>query len=212
MKYPTDDLHEITAITLNDYNSTADSFWHGTRDHDVSQNIDALLRNIAGEKPFTILDFGCGPGRDLKHFTDLGHHAVGLEGAEQFAVMARTFSGCEVWQQNFLELKLPNNYFDGIFANATLFHVPSKELARVLKQLHATLKPGGVLFSSNPRCAEGEGTREGWNRDRYGAFHDLDNWRHYLNTAGFTEIEHYYRPEGLPLAQQPWLASVWRAQ
>jgi len=205
-----EDLREITAATLNDYNSTAEAFWRGTRDHDVSQNINALLRNIAAEKPFTILDFGCGPGRDLKRFTELGHVAVGLDGAEQFATMARTFSGCEVWQQNFLELNLPDNYFDGIFANATMFHIPSKELPRVLKQLHASLKPGGILFSSNPRSFDDRGMQEGWNRGRYGTFHGIESWRNYLTTAGFSEIEHYYRPDGLPLEQQPWLASVWR--
>jgi SAM-dependent methyltransferase len=42
-------------------------------------------------------------------------------------------------------------HFDGVFANASLFHVPSQALPRVLAQLHATLKPGGVLFSASPR-------------------------------------------------------------
>jgi hypothetical protein len=68
------------------------------------------------------------------------------------------------------------------------------------------LKPGGVLFSSNPR-GRGE---EGWNGGRYGAFHDLHAWRQYLTAAGFVELEHYYRPPGLPRELQPWLASVWR--
>ncbi|HYH42031.1 MAG TPA: class I SAM-dependent methyltransferase, partial [Burkholderiales bacterium] len=94
----------------------------------------------------------------------------------------------------------------GVFANASLFHVPSAALPRVLNQLHTTLKPRGVLFSSNPR---GE-NQEGWNGGRYGAYHDLEAWRRYVSAAGFTEVEHYYRPEGLPREQQPWLATVWR--
>ena len=121
--------------------------------------------------------------------------------------MARTHSGCEVWEQDFLRLDLPPERFDGIFANASLFHIPNQELPRVLGELRATLKPGGVLFSSNPRGDN----EEGWNRGRYGAYHDLETWRDYLTQAGFTEIEHYYRPPGLPREQQPWLASVWRA-
>jgi len=67
--------------------------------------------------------------------------------------MARAHSGCEVWQQDFLQLELPENYFDGVFANAALFHVPRQELPRVLLELHATLKPGGVLFSARTRAA-----------------------------------------------------------
>ena len=196
----------ISAGTLAHYNNRAESFWEGTRGHDVSQNIAALLRHLEGNAPQTILDLGCGPGRDLKTFTDLGHHAIGLEGASRFVEMAREHSGCEVWEQNLLALDLPAERFDGVYANAVLFHVPSAELARVLGELHRTLKPRGVLFSSNPR---GQG-QEGWNGDRYGVYHELSAWQAYMKAAGFEELEHYYRPAGLPIEQQPWLASVWR--
>lgn len=192
--------------TLAYYEQRAEQFRAGTWDHDVSQNIDALLRHIQAKPPFVILDLGCGPGRDLRAFTRLGHKAVGVEGAAAFVAMARAESGCEVWQQDFLHLELPQAYFDGIFANASLFHVPSKELPGVLGQLRASLKPGGVLFSSNPRG----GNDEGWNRGRYGVYHNLEGWRRYLAGGGFVELEHYYRPTGLPREQQPWLASVWR--
>ena len=120
--------------------------------------------------------------------------------------MARAHSGCEVWQQDFLKLDLPDNHFDGVFANAALFHVPSQELPRVLLELKASLKPGGVLFSSNPRGHN----EEGWSQGRYGVYHDLDAWRRYMSVAGFVELSHYYRPAGLPRERQPWLASVWR--
>ncbi|RML41441.1 hypothetical protein ALQ95_04247 [Pseudomonas syringae pv. ribicola] len=206
MKLDPQTLAQITATTVSHYNRVADDFREGTRDHDVSQNIDALLRHIERSAPWQILDFGCGPGRDLKTFTAMGHIAVGLDGSERFAEMARAETGCEVFQQNFLELDLPQGRFDGIFANAVLFHIPRQELPRVLRELYATLKPGGVLFSSNPR---GE-NQEGWNGERYGAYHDLETWRQLLTDAGFTELEHYYRPAGLPRDQQPWLASVWR--
>lgn len=200
------DLDQISAVTLAYYNQRAEDFRAGTRDHDVSQNIDALLRHVDGEAPFTILDFGCGPGRDLNVFASLGHWVIGLDGAECFAQMARADTGCEVWQQDFLKLDLPAGRFDGVFANASLFHVPNRALPRVLGQLHATLKPGGVLFCSNPHGAN----VEGWNGGRYGAYHDLETWRCRMIDAGFVELEHYYRPAGLPCEQQPWLASVWR--
>jgi SAM-dependent methyltransferase len=200
------ELKKISAATLSYYELRAEEFRAGTRDHDVSQNIEALLRHIEAEAPLVILDFGCGPGRDLKTFAGRGHTAIGLEGAAAFAAMARADSGCEVWQQDFLELDLPPARFDGIFANASLFHVPSRELPRVLRQLRETLKPRGVLFSSNPH-GHGE---EGWNRGRYGAYHDLQAWRRAVSDAGFIELEHYYRPTGLPRDQQPWLATVWR--
>lgn len=206
MTLPREELAAISARTLEHYNARAADFWQGTRDHDVRQNIEALLRHIHGMPPFRILDFGCGPGRDLAAFRALGHDAIGLEGSPPLAAMAREHSGCEVWEQDFLALKLPEGSFDGIFANASLFHIPRQELPRVLGELHAALKADGVLFSSNPRGAN----EEGWNRGRYGVYHDLEAWSAFMRDAGFVELEHYYRPPGLPREQQPWLATVWR--
>jgi len=200
------DLAEISRKTLAYYEERAREFWEGTRNHDVSQNIDALLEAIEGEGPFRILDLGCGPGRDLLALAERGHQPIGLDGAEAFVRMARERAGVEVWQQDFLALKLPAAHFAGVFANASLFHVPTRELPRVLGELFDCLKPGGVLFASNPR---GDNL-EGWSGGRYGALHDLEHWRAFALGAGFEEIRHYYRPDGLPRAQQPWLASLWR--
>lgn len=195
-----------SAGTLAHYQANAGRFWEGTKDHDVTQNYAALLGAIEGPPPFTILDFGCGPGRDLAYFRSLGHEAVGLDGCRAFCEMAREHSGCEVLEQDFLALDLPAGRFDGIFANASLFHVPAAELPRVLGELRAALKPRGVLFSSNPRG----NNEEGWHGERYGCYWDLERWRSIVTAAGYEEIAHYYRPSGKPRAEQPWLATVWR--
>lgn len=209
------ELLEASRITLSHYEEGAESFWQGTRDHDVSQNVAALFRYLptlaTPPKPATptratILDLGCGPGRDLVTFRDLGHVAVGLDGSERFVQMARQHSGCEVLHQDLLKLDLPPLRFDGIFANASLFHVPSQELPRVLGELWASLRADGVLFASNPHGPN----QEGWSGDRFCCYLDLDTFRLFLTNAGFVELEHYYRPSGKPREQQPWLASVWR--
>ena len=151
----------------------------------IADGVPVILRGIASHLPLV---------------------AVGLEGAARFADMARACSGCDVWQQDFSQLDLPDQHFDGIFANASLFHLPSQALPRMLQALHASLKTGGVLFSSNPHGQN----EEGWFGGRYGAFYDLETWHRHLSGAGFVELTHYYRPEGVPRHQQPWLASVWR--
>jgi len=199
-------LRRVSDKTIGHYDRSAEGFWHGTRDHDVSQNYEALLEAIEGEPPYAILDLGCGPGRDLRYFRSLGHDVTGLDGSSAFVAMARRHSGCDVLHQNFLAMALPESRFDGVFANASLFHVPSQELPRVLAELGKSLKPRGVLFCSNPRGDNDEGL----NGDRYSCFFDLDTWRGYVTAAGFIEVQCYFRPPGLPRHQQPWLVTVFR--
>jgi SAM-dependent methyltransferase len=199
------DLQHISRQTIAHYNGRADQFRAGTQDHDVSQNQAALLRHIRTARPWRLLDFGCGPGRDLQSFSAMGYEVIGLDGAEHFCTMARESSGCEVWQQDFLSLSLPTGYFDGIFANASLFHVPSQELPRVLRQLYDCLKPDGALLSSNPHGDN----HEGWQHQRYASLHRPARWQAHMETAGFVQQESYYRPAHLPPAQRPWFVSVW---
>jgi len=199
-------VSSTSARTLAHYQAHAARFWEGTKDHDVTQNYAALLDAIEGPAPYTILDFGCGPGRDVAHFQSLGHVAVGLDGCHAFCEMARRYTGCEVLEQDFLSLDLPAARFDGVFANASLFHVPAADLPRVLRELRDALEPRGVLFSSNPRG----NNEEGWHGERYGCYWDLEHWRALVIAAGFEEIAHYYRPQGKPREEQPWLATVWR--
>jgi SAM-dependent methyltransferase len=199
-------VSSISQKNIAHYDQNAISYHEGTIDHDVSQNINALINAINSEHPLHILDFGCGPGRDLLTFQKLGHVAIGLEGSSRAAQLARVNSGCEVLVQDFLNLHLPKDYFDGIFAHASLFHVPNQHLPKVLYDLWLSLKPNGILFSSNPRG----NNEEQWIGDRFGSYHDLDGWRSFMAKTDFIEIEHYYRPSGLSFEKQPWLASVWR--
>ncbi len=203
MSRKTEKLDEIETVTIGHYNKNAEAYWYGTKDHDVTQNYAAFLAPFPKEKILDILDFGCGPGRDLKYFLSLGHRPVGLDGSEVFCSMAHQYTGCQILQQTFLNLDLPSQSFDGIFANASLFHVPSQELPRVLFDLYTALRPGGIIFSSNPR-----GNDEGWSGQRYGHYMQLDASMLFLEEAGFEVIEYYYRPFGKPKHKQPWLAIV----
>jgi SAM-dependent methyltransferase len=194
---------DYTKETIRHYGANATAFWEGTKDHDVNQNYAALLTRLPARTGMRLLDFGCGPGRDLLHFKNRGHEVVGIDGCEQFCVMAREYTGCEVLHQNFLELDLPNIGFDGIFANASIFHIQKTHLARVLLELNSALKINGLLFMSNPR-----GSQENFDGARYGNYMELDEYSEFLNNAGFEVVDHYYRPTGWPREEQPWLAMV----
>ena len=102
-------------------------------------------------------------GRDLLELTRRGHRAVGVEGSAQFVALAKS-KGCEVLQQDLVDLTLPANGFDAVFANAVIFHVPREALPTVLAQIHQALRAGGVFFCSN---AHGFGEdKEGWTGGR----------------------------------------------
>ena len=200
-----EDLEAIEQRTVRHYDAKADSFWERTKEHDVSQNRELFLRACVKGKPLDILDFGCGPGRDVKYFKALGHLPVGLDGSEVFCRFARTYAECPILHQTFLNLDVPTGRFDGVFANASLFHVPSQELPGLLKKLHRALRSGGILFSSNPR-----GNREGWKGQRYGNYMEFETSKSYLEQSGFEIVDHYYRPANKPRKEQPWLAIVSR--
>jgi len=201
------DLVEIEKLNIAHYDENAESFRIGTKDHDVSQNIAALIDALPKEKTLDILDFGCGPGRDMCVFKSMGHRPTGLDGSKEFCKMAVKQSGCPTLNQQFLKLELEENRYDGIFANASLFTVPSQELPRVLKELHSALRKDGILFSSNPR-----GNAEGWQGQRYGHYMEFEASEAFLQQSGFKIINHFYRPEGMPREHQPWLAIVSQRQ
>ena len=206
IKHSPEALDEIERITVSHYEASAEAFWIGTKNHDVSQNTGAFLNALAPDGVQDILDLGCGPGRDLYTFKQLGHRPIGLDGSASFVAMARAHSGCPVLHQGFLGLDIGVGCFDGVFANASLFHVPSQELPQVLETCHRALRPGGILFMSNPR-----GDAEGWQGDRYGNYLEFEQSSAQLEAAGFSVLDHYYRLQGRPRNQQSWLAIVCQA-
>ena len=190
-------------LTILHYQNNSESFWEGTKDHDVNQNYAALQTRLPGIEGVKILDLGCGPGRDLKHFAKRGYTPTGLDGCPNFCEMAREYSGCEVWQQDFCDMTLPTEHFNGIFANASLFHIPRSSFLSALKQLHNSLLENGILFCSNPR-----GDREQFDGRRYGNYMEYEEYEEFFKLAGFEILDHYYRPHGWPREEQPWLAMV----
>ena len=189
-------MQEHEQLTIAEYQATAESFREGTWDHDVSQNRDALVAAMP-RNPGKILDLGCGPGRDLLAFKRQGHTAIGLDATPAFVEMAGQATDCEVWQQSFFNLDLPPETFDGIFANASLLHVPHSQMVKVLKDLHQALVPGGAIIISICR-----GDSEGYSVRPTG-YRFVSGWEYEtlapcLEQADFEILHHYYRPPGLP--------------
>ena len=105
--------------------------------------------------------------------------------ARPFVQMARAHAGVPVLHQDFHALDLSPASFDGIFANASLFHVPTAHLPRSSSTCTRRSSPGGALFCSNPRPPESEPSREGFLGERYASHLDLEDWRALFTAAGF---------------------------
>lgn len=201
-------MEQHEQVTITEYQATAESFREGTWNHDVSQNRNALVAAIP-KNPGKILDLGCGPGRDLMAFKSQGHTVVGLDATPAFVEMAQQACGCEVWQQSFLSLDLPPETFDGIFANASLIHVPRAEMVRVLKDLWRSLVPSGAIMMSMVR-GDGEGYNVRPTGYRYVAGWEYETLAPCVEQANFEILDHYYRLPGLPREQQSWIVIVAR--
>jgi SAM-dependent methyltransferase len=192
--------------TIAHYDRHAEAYRSAALGHAIPENHAAFLSALPGGRASDLLDLGCGAGRDLAALKEAGHRVLGLDGSPAAAAMARAHSGCAVLVQDFLALDLAPASFDGIFANASLFHVPSAELPRVLADLSAALRPGGVLFANNPVGA-GE---EGWAEDRWICLWQPRRWSATVAAAGFRKILEFRRPPGRPRSEQLWLATLWR--
>jgi SAM-dependent methyltransferase len=196
----------LSQTTIAHYERHAAEYLRFTLSHDIGENYAAFLGALQETGGTRILDLGCGVGRDLRHFRDLGYEAVGLDGAEAMAETARGLTGCPVWRQDFLALDLPQADFDGVFANASLFHVPPRRLPAVLAAIRGALRLNGVFFASNPSG----GDEEGWFDERYVCLYAQRTWCRIVRQAGFRRIGLFHRPPGLPRRRQTWLATLWR--
>lgn len=149
---------------MNYYDLNAEEFFSDTVNADMSTHHDEFLKNLP-EKA-CILDAGCGSGRDAKLFKSLGYNVTAIDGSVEMCKLASKHSGINVKHMQFQEIDFKNE-FDGIWASASLLHVPSCEIADVLKRLKDSLKENGILYASF-KYGDFEGERNG----RY--FNDLD--------------------------------------
>ncbi|MDK2962432.1 MAG: hypothetical protein PWP20_1558 [Eubacteriaceae bacterium] len=131
--------------TLNYYNQTAKDFVADTVSADLSQIHQRFLSYLPANA--TILDLGCGSGRDAKAFIEAGYTVTAVDGAEECCKLAETLIGRPVDCLLFDQLE-EDSQFDGIWACASLLHVPFAELPDIFNRIVTALKPGGTFYAS----------------------------------------------------------------
>ena len=145
--------------TLMYYDKNAEVFINETRNVDFSGIQNLFLSKL--EKASLILDFGCGSGRDTKYFLDHGYSVEVVDGSAEMCRAASQYTGIEVKQMLFQELKEQEKY-DGIWACSSILHLTAIELKDVLKKMSAALKRNGIAYVSFKY-----GTFEGKRNGRY---------------------------------------------
>ena len=132
-------------ITLNYYNTHAKDFIQGTVAVDFHITQDRFLAQL--EKGASILDFGCGSGRDTKYFLERGYAVEATDGSAELCKLASEYTGIKVKQMLFSELDAVEKY-DGIWACASILHLAWEELVAVLQKMVLAVKAGGVIYTS----------------------------------------------------------------
>ena len=142
----------MTDRNVEYYDKNADSFFAGSINADMAEDRRGFLEYVpSGGK---ILDAGCGSGRDSKAFLDAGYEVVAFDASEEMRRRASEYIGREVLNLRFEDMSFDNE-FDGIWASASLLHVPMDELPEVMRRINRALKPGGAIYAS---FKYGEGT------------------------------------------------------
>ena len=143
--------------TLEFYDRHTDDFISGTLEADMEETRTRFASYLPDHA--LILDFGCGSGRDTKAFLQAGYQVEAADGSEEICIKASEYTGIHVQRMLFSELCEINKY-DGIWACASILHLPREELRGTLQKIETALKPGGVLYTSF-KYGTFEGIRDG---------------------------------------------------
>ena len=167
--------------TLKYYNENAQSFASGTVSVKFTEVQDKFLEKLNPDA--YILDFGCGAGRDTKYFLSRGYQIDAIDGSEQLCRIASKYTGIKVRQMLFQELDEKEKY-DGIWACASILHLPKRQLREVLENMYAALKSKGWIYISF-KYGEFEGERNG----RYFTDFTTDTFKDFIHDMHGLKIE-----------------------
>ena len=164
--------------TIDYYENNADSFAAGTVEVDFADVQDRFLSYLPDAG--TVLDFGCGSGRDTKYFIEKGYTVDATDGSEKLCKIAGKYTGIDVRHMLFSELDADMKY-DGIWACSSILHLPKDELKTVIAKMIRAVRPGGYIYSSFKY-----GEFEGFRNNRY--FTDFTSESFHILVKDFPEI------------------------
>ncbi|MBH1942444.1 class I SAM-dependent methyltransferase [Mobilitalea sibirica] len=127
------------------YNKNAGDFYEGTVNLDMQESWDRFCGLLP--EGGSILDLGCGSGRDSAYFISQGFDVTAMDASEEMCSLASIHIGQDVLQLTFSEMDF-EEVFDGVWACASLLHVPSSDMEDILGKVTKSLKPNGIIYMS----------------------------------------------------------------
>jgi cyclopropane fatty-acyl-phospholipid synthase-like methyltransferase len=185
-------------MTLEYYNQNALTYATETQHLDMQAVYERFIGLLSPGA--TLLDLGCGSGRDAKYFKEQGMDVTAVDGSAELAALAEKYLDQPVLVQDFLELALPKNY-EAIWACASLLHLPKTELPHVLQTLHAHLSQGSVFYASFKGDKQPDGPDA---KGRYFAYYDAKTLQSLFVSAGFVIKECWTEEKPLRDHLQIW--------
>lgn len=186
------------ADTLSFYEGNADVYAQQTASVDLTGLHQKFLSLLP--KGGRILDVGCGSGRDLRIFKRLGFDCIGIDPSSNLAHIAHEYSGCEIILAGVENLDF-KSCFDGVWACASLLHLPRHHFSSALNRILIALKPAGVLFISMQQGAGEFVAPDGRFYSRYSS----PELNELVADAGFVVLEEWVTDD----AQQKSRAISW---
>ena len=182
------------------YKENSDNFIEGTINCDMSSQYK-LFEKYLNKNTKKILDIGFGSGRDSLYFSKK-YEVCSIDPVEDFCNHAKELGLKNVYCMKVQDI-IFNNEFDGIWACASLLHIPSYELVDVLNRCYNALTPNGVMYCSF-KVGDFEGERQG----RY--FLDLieERFRQYVSKTKFEILEVCTTNDVRPDREEKWLNVV----
>lgn len=190
--------------TIDYYNLNAENFIENTQNVDMHLVQNRFLRLL--DENASILDFGCGSGRDTRYFLDKGYQVTATDGSAELCRRARVFTGIEVKEMMFEELDEIDTY-DGIWACSSILHLPKIELLPVICKMCMALKDSGVIYTSF-KYSDFEGVRNG----RYFTDFTEDSFKKFIAKIPELTIEDYWITDDVRAGRsdEKWLNLILR--
>lgn len=183
--------------TIRYYDENAEDFIAGTLQADMRATRERFLALL--QPGALILDLGCGSGRDSKAFLEQGYQVEAIDGSQELCSAASRLTGLVVRHQTFDQLQEDEKYA-GIWACASLLHVPKSDMPAILERVRAALKPHGIVYISVK-----EGECDDLRKGRHFADYREEEFISLIETQKLEVIEHWNSEDVRPARSEHWI-------